>query len=221
MTTFNNFPNQVYAATLTGSNGITVTGSLSPYQIITRLDPNLFTVDSDNIGIDISPTEKLHVNGNVRADGIRFDSSGELLSDYEEGTFSPYFFQTGNGDTPSQYSYYSGGQVGRYVKIGRTCYFTIELGLTASAALPSPTTGSLRIGGLPFASDNDTYYSVTCGTYANFLTSLTSAPMGYMGPNGTSIFPRQEGAGNPVSLTNNDLTTTSYMIWAGTYKTAT
>jgi hypothetical protein len=34
MTTFNGFPDQVYSATLTGSDGIKVTGSLSPNKII-------------------------------------------------------------------------------------------------------------------------------------------------------------------------------------------
>ena len=83
MTTFNNFPNQVYAATLTGSNGITVTGSLSPYQIITRLDPNVFTVNNTDVSINGTASVKsINVSASTgygfieNSDGAQISLSG-------------------------------------------------------------------------------------------------------------------------------------------------
>lgn len=90
------------------------------------------------------------INGNLvlgtAGKGIDFsaDSSAtgmtsELLSDYEEGTFTP----TGNGITFASAN-------GRYVKVGRFVQVQgqVRLPVTADAS-------ALRIGGLPFANGSN------------------------------------------------------------------
>lgn len=71
MTTFNDFPDQVFSATITGSNGIVVTGSLSPNKIIPKLDPAYMTVGGTNVGInvDASVVGNLSVTGNLYING--------------------------------------------------------------------------------------------------------------------------------------------------------
>lgn len=90
-------------------------------------------------------------NGNVvfstSGTGIDFsatsDGSGtmtsELLDDYEEGTFTPFY---SNGFAPGGYS----TQAGRYTKIGNIVHFQIVL----IANSGSVSGAHLRIGGLPF-----------------------------------------------------------------------
>lgn len=75
MSTFNGFPEQVYAATLTGSNGIIVTGSLSPNKITVSLGEPI-TISGSNFGISTTdPLYPLDVNGQVAIRGNIFHSS--------------------------------------------------------------------------------------------------------------------------------------------------
>ena len=77
-------------------------------------------------------------------DGIQFDSSGEVLDSYEEGTFTPAF---SNGLVASGYSI----QKGVYTKIGRYVFGTIILDLSTTS---SQTTSVIDISGLPFTAGN-------------------------------------------------------------------
>ena len=99
-------------------------------------DANLFYTDATNsrVGIGIiTPAEKLDVVGNIKltgnvvvasGQGIDFSATShpagmtsELLSDYEEGTWTPSFSKSG-GSTPTQTS------TGTYTKIGNIVYFS-------------------------------------------------------------------------------------------------
>jgi hypothetical protein len=93
------------------------------------------------------------VNGNLvigtAGKGIDFSAdpsaagmTSELLSDYEEGTFTPSY--TGSGGNPTV-TYAT--QSGVYTKVGRLVTYRIGLVTTAS----SGGSGDLGIGGLPFA----------------------------------------------------------------------
>jgi hypothetical protein len=70
-------------------------------------------------------------------------SNANTLDDYEEGTWSPTLTATtsASGQTYSD-------QTGRYTKIGRYVFCTVDLRLTAKGTL----TGDVLIGNLPFTS---------------------------------------------------------------------
>lgn len=163
-------------------------------------------IESDGrviIGSGALSNEKLTIEGNIQADGIVFGSTtgsvtSKTLDDYEQGTFTPYFFQTGVGNTNNQYTYSI--QSGSYVKVGKTCFVSIEMQL-ATQTLPS-TTGTLRIGGLPFTHRNGGWSSVYTGFYLNFSSSVTVPPHGYCENNLSQIFLKIQGNGSSVSLTN-------------------
>lgn len=108
------------------------------------------------VGIGTStPEVELDVNGEIRASsGILFGSdtaAANALDDYEEGTFTPTAF----GSTTAGTTTYD-GQTGLYTKVGNLVTILINLGYTALTG-----TGTLRIGGLPFAvSGKDTVGSI-------------------------------------------------------------
>jgi len=82
--------------------------------------------------------------------GIDFSATSgtgtsEILTDYEQGTFTPAFIDT-NGDA----SFTHDVQKGRYTKIGDCVYFQLFIGTDAV----TEGTGSLKISGLPFTAQN-------------------------------------------------------------------
>jgi len=140
-----------------------VSGTSSRFAILDQSNDENFTIlENGNVGIGThNPTAKLHVSGgNIKVDngyGIDFsataNSSGtmtsELLSDYEEGTWTPTLF---SGATGGSYSTRNGG----YVRVGNLVYASLDItgsGWTANG-------NHLKFGGLPFASavvDNLTF----------------------------------------------------------------
>ena len=109
------------------------------------------------------------------ADGSAAGMTSELLDDYEEGTFTPTYTSTGTPPTVT-YSH----QYGKYTKIGRQVFFTVEIGTNSATA----GTGVLAIGGLPFTSVNDRYSGTLSVGYADSFT--TASPCGaYIGANST------------------------------------
>jgi hypothetical protein len=134
--------------------------------------------------------------------GIQFDSRGNKLDDYEEGTFNPV---VANGTYT--YSY----RRGHYVKIGNLVH--IHIGFKLNAATPNTALGTIT--GLPFT-------SITYGSYqepharigaggllvtANLGSHLTF----YKGNSNTSLFARTTSG-------NIDQPVNSNLIWkAGTF----
>jgi hypothetical protein len=129
-------------------------------------DANLFYTDATNsrVGIGtISPAQKLDVAGSINLTGNVIVASGqgidfsatsgtgtsELLSDYEEGTWTP----TARGETTAGTTTYT-NQTGAYTKVGRQVTVTFRLAYSALTG-----TGNLLIQGLPF-SNNGTYEAV-------------------------------------------------------------
>jgi hypothetical protein len=121
-------------------------------------DANLFYTDATNsrVGVGIiTPAEKLDVVGNIKltgnvvlasGQGIDFSATSgtgtsELLSDYEEGTWTPAL-SFGGATTGITYS----TQFGQYTKIGRQVTLTCKVVLTSKGS----ATGYASITGLPF-----------------------------------------------------------------------
>jgi hypothetical protein len=94
---------------------------------------------------------KLASTGTLTVDNIQFpatavaSANANNLDDYEEGTWSP----TLTASTSSSGQTYS-DQTGRYTKIGRYVFCSIDLRLTAKGTL----TGDVLIGNLPFTCIN-------------------------------------------------------------------
>ena len=80
-------------------------------------------------------------------------ATGNVLNDYEEGTFTPVV----QGSTTAGVGVYS-TQTGRYTKIGRLV--TVEIYIVWSA---HTGTGNLQIGGLPFTVNASHYSAATIG----------------------------------------------------------
>ena len=129
-------------------NGTTTIGNS-----LTLTDGNL--VVAAGHGIDFSAT----------GDGAGTDTS-ELLTDYEEGTFSPAFAATGTAYSNLGYSH----QNGFYTKIGRKVSAHIQLIVNTT---PSGSSGNLTITGLPYAGSSSAQHSGICSFY-NVLTSQTN-----------------------------------------------
>jgi hypothetical protein len=73
------------------------------------------------------------------------------LDEYEEGFFSPTIYGNLTGGTPT----YTANRYGRYTRVGRAVHFTIAVGWTAHTG-----TGSMQVGGLPFAEGNHSNVAV-------------------------------------------------------------
>jgi len=145
-------------------------------------DANLFYTDATNsrVGVGLTnPTEKFEVVGNIKLSGNVIPASGfgvdfaatsgtgtsELLSDYEEGTWSPTIIGTSTAGTGT----YS-NQIGLYTKVGRSVTVNLSLQWTAHTG-----TGNMRIAGLPFTSANVNFinYAATIGSFDGIpLTAL-------------------------------------------------
>lgn len=111
--------------------------------------------------------------------GVDFSASpsapgmtSELLSDYEEGTWTPSVGSTSGTITTV------GGVVGRYTKVGRVVHLFWQVGITNNGT----GAGALTITGVPFAASTAfAFYSG--GGYANNTgKGLTQALLNPSGP---------------------------------------
>ena len=131
-------------------------------------------------------------NGNVilgtSGKGIDFSATAsgsgtmtsELLSDYEEGTFTPTIT---NGFTTPGYSL----NAGRYTKVGRICYFAFRVAVNTGTR----NANILEIN-LPFTSINDSSQSNTGGAWFSYVNAVvgsttTNLPALYNGANTNSL----------------------------------
>ena len=144
-------------------------------------DANLFFTDATNsrIGIGtISPAEKLDVAGNIKltgnlivanGQGIDFSATpstgtSELLSDYEEGTWTPTFTGNGTAGTVTSTGFAT------YTKVGRVVHVQLSAALVVAVA----PTGYLIIT-LPFARAANTSF---CGAASTYNVDLPAGAIG-------------------------------------------
>jgi hypothetical protein len=106
-------------------------------------------------------------------------SDANTLDDYEEGSWTPILGDGTNNATSSV-------AVGTYVKIGRLVHAKGRLS-TTSLGLVS---GSIRIRGLPFTTDDtaETFGTLSAGFASGFAIGAGSSVTGFVGLNTSSIF---------------------------------
>ena len=121
--------------------------------------------------------------------GISFNgdtAAANALDDYEEGDFSPNW---GSGLTSASYV----TQSGKYTKIGRTVYFTIQLSTNGGTANSS----AARIDGLPF---NAIGTSVTGGAFVNYVGGWgIDTPYFYKNQNDGTLSLYDQAAGSALA----------------------
>jgi hypothetical protein len=162
---------QVSVANLTAGRAISATE-------LTLTTDNLI-IGTSGKGIDFSATPGT--------------GTSELLSDYEEGTWTPTVVGSSTAGTASYST-----QNGTYTKVGRMVYFQCELIWSAGSG-----SGSLRIAGLPFTCGGNNC-SVSVGDLENVaLTALFYVGGAYVFANSTQISLREcavgGGGNNPVA----------------------
>ena len=116
----------------------------------------------------------------VYCGGIQFGDDGEVLGAYEEGNWTPSFV-TSNADGTFVYDV----RTAKYTKIGNTVHCLAKTTMNGSGNTSG--TGSLRITGLPFASDSNGYMygNIAVGAASGWGTNVGAPTHGYVGPNVT------------------------------------
>ena len=143
-------------------------------------------------------------------------STSELMDDYEEGTFNPYFGSGTGGGTLSAGSNYS-SQGGKYVKVGNVVHCQVDL-ICASSGTGS-ITGELRIENLPYGNDGNAGVVVGFGFSQNL--SNTHPNAAYMfGGGGTHLWLQERTPDNGQDPCEaGQVTDNSRVVCGFTYKT--
>jgi hypothetical protein len=168
-------------------------------------------------GRAISAAELTLTTGNLivsNGKGVDFSATpgtgtSELLSDYEEGTWTPVIIGT---TTAGSATY--GVQVGRYTKIGNRVMFQASLAWTSHTG-----TGDMRVSGLPFTSNATSSNTSTVSIYHNNMAmTVTNVAQTYIPTSSTQVVldqvPVGGGTSAPVPL---DIDV-SYFIVSGQYE---
>ena len=169
-------------------------------------------------GRSVSAAELTVSTGNViigtSGKGIDFSATpgaglSELFADYEEGTFTATYETTGDAPTITYFT-----QGGRYTKIGRVVYFTIEM----TTLGVSGGSGNMRIGGLPFTIAE----RYSCNAYASYWYNWTTAApitgVGFVGATNMDLYSDNATTSALVpiaNLTNGGV----YLYLSGSYLT--
>jgi|DEB0MinimDraft_3_1074331.scaffolds.fasta_scaffold05710_2 hypothetical protein len=136
--------------------------------------------------------------------GIDFSATAgtgtsELLSDYEEGTFTPSFVaQTGSLGSIT-YDF----QEGNYIKTGNIVHFFINLGTDAVSV--GTGSGFLFVTGLPYSPAEDSY--LTVGYSTNFASNNPTQVFVQSGGSDLYVYSRSTSAATPILVNVSDLGT--------------
>ncbi len=148
-------------------------------------------IDTSGKGIDFSATAGT--------------GTSELLSDYEEGTFTPELLFGGNN---SGMTYTN--QDGVYTKVGNVVHFQIYIRLSAKGT----STGNTSITGLPFSTGFG--YNVPAVWWTNMGTGLQ--PFIWAVGSSTTLIVQANNSGSSQNITNTSFTDTSRIVLSGTYR---
>jgi hypothetical protein len=203
-------------------------GAIYNVRIEGDTDANLFYTDATNsrVGVGtISPAEKLDVVGNIKLSGNVVPASGfgidfsatshpagmtsELLSDYEEGTWTPAL-AFGGASVGLTYN----ARAGTYTKIGRLVHCFARLSLSAKGS----SAGSATISGVPFTSasgDASNGATMQPALYAGM--TLVTGLSGSISASTTTINLGNDGATETGSLTSTNFTDTTTIYFSVQY----
>lgn len=165
---------------------------------------------AEDLGASAKRYRNLYLSGGLYIGGT---ASANLLTDYEEGTFTPSLL-FGGGNTGMNAS-----ASGSYTKIGRLVTFRGFITLTAKGS----STGSATIDGLPFTSGSGNanapitlfYTNLNINTGGGFYTGI-----GTIANNTTAITLLEIGSNVGVTaLTDADFSNTSTLRFTGFYHT--
>ena len=133
-------------------------------------------------------------------------ATANVLSDYEEGTFTPTL--TFGGASVGMIGTFSG----RYTKVGRAVTVSGLITITTRGT----STGNATIGGLPFTSAAGDYVAASLRLAS---ISFTDAFQGYVSQSSTAIVLEQiTNAGTESALTHSNFSVgSSFLIWNCTY----
>jgi len=173
------------------------------------VDTNTLYVDSTNnrVGIgNAAPTQALDVTGDIVTSGgvyLGGTGSANLLDDYEEGTWTPYYSSSG-----ASFTYNT--QYGSYVKVGNIVHAQFYLNATVTGT----TSNSTEVQGLPFTAANLSPYhqwSASCW----FSGSLVIQPL--TGNNSAAFALWKNGAVSTAVAS--DVGGSRYLVGHVTYRT--
>lgn len=139
-------------------------------------------------------------------------SDVNTLDDFEEGTFTPTII----GSTSGAATYTA--QAGFYTKIGKRVFFNLYIGTATAGTL----VGNIRVGGLPFASQNTSFNHA--GMVVSYFTGLGSNVVymsGYTPPNTqyVELYKMAAAAASVANVVTADIGSTDFII-GGSYQAA-
>jgi hypothetical protein len=161
---------------------------------------------------DASSTERARItsSGNIEvADGnLVFSTSGtginlgnETLDEYDEGTFTPTYNTTNSNIGSVTYD----NQVGRYVRIGKICYFSLRL---RTDSISSVGTGNVEIRGFPFNHVNSAAARASMIVYTAGWTATDAPTLGLFVHNSDVLRLYQKDYNeDPTNLASSNLNT--------------
>lgn len=146
---------------------------------------------------------------NVFCDGVTFDDGTNVLSAYEEGTWTPVL-EFGGGSTGITYT----NQAGTYTRIGNLCFIFMRFTLSSKGT----DTGNAIITGLPLVPASTTYIALS--RYQNLTYgSGRDHMMGGITTSTSEIALVQVGDGNSVtSIDNTQFADTTQIYIQGMYR---
>ena len=175
---------------------------------------------STNLVFSTSPTLVTPTLGAALATSIKF-GSGTVLSDYEEGTWTPTLVADGTNFTSVTYDSNTGG---RYVKVGKLVH--VQCWLKTNAITVGSAAGNLTVAGLPFAvtassgSTNDGQSNAAIGYSASFTSVQPTSITVQANSTVVYLWTRTNNASNPSTLVVANAGTGSgsnYVTFTATY----
>jgi hypothetical protein len=181
----------------------TTTSVINASQIATPITlPGDVTLSTGNLVIGTAG-KGIDFSANTGAAGM----TSELLTWYEEGTFTPVL-TSGGGGVPT-YDF----RTGKYTRIGNTVHFFAQVYLTSLGTLAA---GNLDITGLPF---NASGYETVIIDYSSFTSSIISV-FARTNPSAANLTLYYQVAAATIfgnALTQGNISATSGMRISGTY----
>jgi hypothetical protein len=167
-------------------------------------------ISANELGTGSVTAAKIASGQVIPASGIAFpatqsaSSDANTLDDYEEGTWTPYFY---GSSTAGTCSYNTSNTRGTYVKVGKVVTITFSVN-------PSSThtgTGLLLIGGSPFSNWGYTWCGGTIGYWGGLTTALYTASCYMDGGSSAMICTGASSASGTIGYLN------PTMVAAGTH----